>query len=205
MLGSQPNHGLATLLSSLIARQWVRLQTLWRVRLKDLSIDEMVGAWCFGYCQAHRVYLLDFFCSGIQSYLLLSPYLCFISFFKSWFICSRRWCIDKLRGLSCKPNFYVSWSTSELRVRLVRHETGLCTPVKYFYWLFQGGTSFVDHLFYLCFVFVSWSTSEPRMRLAHNETRISPLVNYFYWSLQVGASFVDNLCFVLFLLCFRAR
>ena len=25
------------------------------------------------------VYLLDFFCSGIQIYLLLSPYLCFIS------------------------------------------------------------------------------------------------------------------------------
>ena len=27
-------------------------------------------------------------------------------------------------------------------------------PVKCFYWPFQGGTSFVDHLFYLCFVFV---------------------------------------------------
>ena len=26
------------------------------------------------------VYLLDFFCSGNQFYLLLSPYLCFISF-----------------------------------------------------------------------------------------------------------------------------
>ena len=26
------------------------------------------------------VYLLDFFCSGIQYYPLLSPYLCFISF-----------------------------------------------------------------------------------------------------------------------------
>ena len=25
------------------------------------------------------VYLLDFFCSGIQFYLLMSPYLCFIS------------------------------------------------------------------------------------------------------------------------------
>ena len=25
------------------------------------------------------VYLLDFFCSGIQFYLLLSPYLCFVS------------------------------------------------------------------------------------------------------------------------------
>ena len=27
-----------------------------------------------------KFYLLDFFCSGIQFYLLLSPYLCFISF-----------------------------------------------------------------------------------------------------------------------------
>ena len=26
----------------------------------------------------YSVYLLDFFCSGIQFYLLLSPYLCFI-------------------------------------------------------------------------------------------------------------------------------
>ena len=26
------------------------------------------------------VYLLDFFCSSVQFYLLLSPYLCFISF-----------------------------------------------------------------------------------------------------------------------------
>ena len=39
---------LATLLSSLIARRWVELQTLWWFRLKDLSIDEMVGTWCFG-------------------------------------------------------------------------------------------------------------------------------------------------------------
>ena len=27
-----------------------------------------------------EVYLLDFFCYSIQFYLLLSPYLCFISF-----------------------------------------------------------------------------------------------------------------------------
>ena len=31
------------LLSSLIARWWVRLQTLGRFRFKDISIDEMVG------------------------------------------------------------------------------------------------------------------------------------------------------------------
>ena len=45
-------------------------------------------------------------------------------------------------------------STSELRVRLALRETGLSPPVKYFYRLFQGGTSFVDYLCYLCFVFV---------------------------------------------------
>ena len=27
-----------------------------------------------------EIYLLDFFCSGIQFYLLLKPYLCFVSF-----------------------------------------------------------------------------------------------------------------------------
>ena len=35
------------------------------------------------------VYLLDFFCSGIQFYLLLSPYLCFISLlYARLFICA---------------------------------------------------------------------------------------------------------------------
>ena len=59
---------------------WVGLQTLWWFRLKDLSIDEMIGAWCFGCLSDPPGFsLLDFFCSGIQFYLLLSPYLCFIS------------------------------------------------------------------------------------------------------------------------------
>ena len=48
-------------------------------------------------------------------------------------------------------------STSELRVRLARHETGLSPPVKYFYWPFQGDPSFVDHLCYLCLVVVMLS------------------------------------------------
>ena len=77
---------LATLLSSLIARRWVGLQTLWRFRLKYLSIDEMVGARCFGCSQAHRYSVLF----TVESLSLL--YLLFIT----WFICSRRWCIDKL-------------------------------------------------------------------------------------------------------------
>ena len=87
---------LATLLSSFIARRWVRLQTLWRFTLRDLYIDEMVGAWCFGCCQAHR---------GLPSGFLLLRYSVLFTveslsllylLFISWFMCSRRWCIDKL-------------------------------------------------------------------------------------------------------------
>ena len=49
---------------------------------------------------------------------------------------------------SCKPNIYVSWSTSELselRVRLAPLNRSKPSS-KIFYWLFQGGTSFVDIL-----------------------------------------------------------
>ena len=71
----------------------------------------------------------------------------------SWFICLRRWCIDKLGGLSCKPNIYVSWSTSELRERLAPLNR-FKPSSKIFYWPFQGGTSFVDILCFLfCLVF----------------------------------------------------
>ena len=74
----------------------VGLQTLWWFRLKDLSIDEMVGAWCFGCCQDHRGLPVGFLLLRysvlftVESLSLL--YLLFISLF----ICSRRWCIDKL-------------------------------------------------------------------------------------------------------------
>ena len=59
--------------------------------------------------------------------------------------------------LSCKPNIYVSWSTSELRVRLAPWNW-FKPSSKIFYWPFQGGTSFVDLLCFcsvlclLCFV-----------------------------------------------------
>ena len=38
----------------------------------------------------------------------------------------------RVRGLSCRPNIYVSLSISELRLKLERHEIGLSHPVKYF-------------------------------------------------------------------------
>ena len=93
------------------------------------------------------VYLLDFCCSGIQFYLLLVPYLCFISFLISWFICSTRWCIDKLRVLMQTKHLYVMihiWTKGEVGAPL----NWFKPSSKIFYWPFQGGTSFVD---LLCF------------------------------------------------------
>ena len=116
-------HENALLLSSLIAHGSVGLQTLWRFRLKDLSI-EMVGAWCFGCCQAHQGLPVEFLllrysvlCT-VESLSLL--YLLFIS----WFICSRRWCMDKL-GV-----FHANQNLSELKGLGLRRETGLSPPVK---------------------------------------------------------------------------
>ena len=72
---------LATLLSSLIACQWVWLQTLWWFRLKHFSIDEMVRAWCFGCLSGPPGFTCWISFVPVQFYLLLSPYLCFISFY----------------------------------------------------------------------------------------------------------------------------
>ena len=53
------------------------------------------------------VYLLDFFCFGNQFYLLLSPYLCFISLlYLDLYVLGDNALIRK--GATCKQNIYVS-------------------------------------------------------------------------------------------------
>ena len=76
------------------------------------------------------------------------------SLWPKWLILTNRF--D--RGLFLRTRFiYVSWSTSELRVRLVPLNR-FKPSSKIFYWPFQGGTSFVDLLCFcsvlclLCFV-----------------------------------------------------
>ena len=44
------------------------------------AIVEHMGPDTLAVVRSTGVYLLDFFCSGIQFYVLLSPYLCFIFF-----------------------------------------------------------------------------------------------------------------------------
>ena len=71
------------------------------------------------------------FAPVIQFNLLLSPYLCFISFlYLDLYVLGDDTLISK--GSFMQQNIFVSSSTSELRVRFGR-ETGLNLPVKYFY------------------------------------------------------------------------
>ena len=63
------------------------------------------------------------------------------------------WIGIKSHGLSCQPNVYVSWSTSELRVRLAPWNR-FKRSSNIFYWPFQGGISFVEHLCYVWLVFI---------------------------------------------------
>ena len=76
--------------------------------LKDLSIDEMVEAWCSAVGRAHRGLTVGFILLRYSVLFTVESLSLLYLFFISWFICSRRWCINKLRGLSWKPNIYVS-------------------------------------------------------------------------------------------------
>ena len=129
----------------------VRPQPLWGFRLKDLFIDERVLAWCLVFGQAHPGLIVGFL-------LLLFSVVCTVeslSFFYrlliSWLVWSMRWCIDKLGILNVNHTFIWSWSTSELRMRLVPLNM-FKSSSDMFCWPFQDGASFVD-LF--CFFYVS--------------------------------------------------
>ena len=87
---------LVALLSSLVVRWLVGLQTLRGFRLGDLSVDQLVEACYFGCCRSHWGspvgFLLLRYSALFTVESLSSLYLLFISLF----ICSRRLCIDKL-------------------------------------------------------------------------------------------------------------
>ena len=77
-------------------------------RLKKFSIDEIVQTWRFGCCLAHLVlpvgFLLPWYSVLFTVESLLLLYLLFIS----WFICSRRWRIDKLGVVHANHNIFGS-------------------------------------------------------------------------------------------------
>ena len=87
---------LTPLLSSLIARRWVGLQTLWWFELIDLSIDKMVRAWCFGCLPGPPGLPVGFLLLQYSVLFTVESLSLLYLLVISWFICFRRWCIDKL-------------------------------------------------------------------------------------------------------------
>ena len=129
--------GLATLLSSLIARQWVRLQILWQCLLKDLSIYEMVGAWCFGCLSGPLGFTCWISFAPVFSIIYCWVLIFALSPFYIWFICSRRWCIDKLRVLHANqtsmcidPHLDLLWGWCTIKL--------FKPSSKIFYWPYQN-------------------------------------------------------------------
>ena len=95
---------------------------------------------------------LDFFCSGIQFYLLLSPYLCFISFlFLDLYVLGDDALISWGSFMQTKYLCVLIhiWTKGEVGAPLNRFKPSS----KIFYWPFQGGTSFVDLLCFFCLLF----------------------------------------------------
>ena len=80
MLGGQPNHGwqLYFLLNMHAGGSDLRFYD--GSDLKTYLYMRWLGPDALAVVRPTWVYLLDFFCSGIQFNVLLSPYLCFISF-----------------------------------------------------------------------------------------------------------------------------
>ena len=87
--------------------------------------------------------------SFINCWVFIFAFLLFIS----WFVCSRRWCIDKLgvfhaNQISICVLIHI-WTRGEVGAPLNRFRPSS----KIFYWPFQGGTSFVDLICFFCLVF----------------------------------------------------
>ena len=101
---------LAALLSSLVARRWVGLRTLWWFRLGGLSVDGMVGAWCFSClsgppefaCLVSFAPVFGFVCCWVLDFALSPCCILICMFWKMM-----RWWVG---GLSCGTGNYLSWS-----------------------------------------------------------------------------------------------
>ena len=113
----------------------------------------MVGAWCFGCLSGPPGFTCWIsFAPVVQFYLLLSPYLCFISFLYLDLYVLRDDASISLGSFKQTKHLCVLiyiWTKGEVGAPLNRFKPSS----KIFYWPFQGGTSFVDLLWFFCLVF----------------------------------------------------
>ena len=71
-------------------------QTQWWFQHKDLSIDERVGAWFCVCCWAYWYFTVWFILFRYSVVCTVESLSLFHLLFISWFICTKRWFIDKL-------------------------------------------------------------------------------------------------------------
>ena len=115
---------------------------IWRFRLKDLSIDEMVGAWYFGCCLGHRYLHVGFLMLRYSVLFTVESLSLLYLILISWFISSRRWCINTLGVflMQTKQLYFLIhiWTKGDVGAP----------------WPFQGGWSFMLFLFCFCYALV---------------------------------------------------
>ena len=80
MLGGQPNHGWQLSFPLLLHAGGSNFRLYDGSDLKTYLLMRWYGPGTLAVVRPTGVCLLDFFCSGIQFYVMLSPFLCFISF-----------------------------------------------------------------------------------------------------------------------------
>ena len=80
MLGGQPNHGWQLCFPPKLRASGLDFRLYDGSDLKTYLLMRWLGSGALAVVRPTGVCLLDFFCSGLRFYLLLSPYLCFISF-----------------------------------------------------------------------------------------------------------------------------
>ena len=81
MLGGQSNHGWQFCFPLILHADGSDFRLYDRSDLKTYLLMRWYGPDALAVARHIRIYLLDFFCASIQFYILLSPYLCFISFY----------------------------------------------------------------------------------------------------------------------------
>ena len=79
MLGGQPNHCLQLCFPLKLHADGSDFRLYDCSDLKTFLLMRWYRPDALAVCRAHRGLPVGFFCSGIQFYLLLSPYLCYIS------------------------------------------------------------------------------------------------------------------------------
>ena len=132
-----------------VLKRSVSLRRFFRVPTTNICFDWEIRKLNFRFAlliSLHTLNLSPWWCIIYRQQGMVFLFLLYLV----CFCCPYNKILTPINSVRFWVHVHVSWSKSELRVRLARRETSLSPTVKYFYWLFQGSASFVDNLCYFC-------------------------------------------------------